>query len=160
MESIKSLRVEKKLTQAEAAILTDIPLRTFKLYENDSSRVGSIKYNYIIDELSKYGFVDETHGILSEDEIIEACSAVFKKYPVEYAILFGSYARGDATDISDVDILVSSDITGLSFYGLTEDLRAALKKKVDLLDLSQLNNNPELLNEILRDGVRIYGKRR
>ena len=34
---------------------------------------------------------------------------------------------------------------------------ANLKKKVDLLDFAQLNNNPTLVQEILKDGIKIYG---
>lgn len=60
METIKTLRNEKGLTQSKAAELTGIPLRTFKMYENDESKVGSIKYNYILDELSKYGMSIKT----------------------------------------------------------------------------------------------------
>ena len=61
--------------------------------------------------------------------------------------------------MSDVDLLVSTKITGMSFFGLAEKLREALHKKVDLLNIEQLNNNQELLNEILMDGIKIYDKR-
>ena len=46
---------------------------------------------------------------------------------------------------------------GLKFYGIVEKLRLALHKKVDVLNLDQLKDNLELTNEILRDGIRIYG---
>ena len=55
-----------------------------------------------------------------------------------------------------MDLLISTETTGLRFYELTETLREALHKKVDLLDLKQLMKNEELLRTILRDGVRIY----
>ena len=48
-------------------------------------------------------------------------------------------------------------VNALEFYELVETLREKLKKKVDLLDVAQLNNNPKLVQEILRDGVKIYG---
>ena len=41
---------------------------------------------------------------------------------------------------SDIDLLVSSDIKGLKFFGLVEELRQELHKKVDVLDISQLTN--------------------
>ncbi|MBQ0090180.1 MAG: nucleotidyltransferase domain-containing protein [Prevotellaceae bacterium] len=157
METIKTIRKKNGLTQSEAAQLTSIPLRTFKMYENEDSKIGTIKYNYILEELTKYGLVDEEHGILSLENIKEMCAEVFAEYDVEYAILFGSYAKGTANEKSDIDLLISTSVGGLKFYEIVEKLRTTLKKKVDLLDLEQLNNNQELLNEILRDGVKIYG---
>lgn len=71
--------------------------------------------------------------------------------------MFGSYAKGKAKPDSDVDLLISSNIKGLQFFALVEDLRNALHKKVDALDIKQLNNNPDLTNEILKDGIKIYG---
>lgn len=157
MKTIKELRKEKGLTQVEAAKLTNIPLRTFKSYENDESKAGSIKYNYIIQELTQYGYVDEEHGVLSLDTIKLLSKGVMEKYDVEYAILFGSYAREEANEKSDIDILISTEEKGLQFYAIVEELRTELKKRVDLLDINQVKNNPELLNEILKYGVRIYG---
>ena len=95
--------------------------------------------------------------MLSTDMIKEACDQIFPAFSVEYSYLFGSYAKGTANEKSDVDLLVSVKIGGLRFYELVEMLREKLKKKVDLLDISQLNNNPDLVQEILRDGVKIYG---
>ncbi len=157
MQTLKELRKSKGLTQKEAAELTQIPLRTYKNYENEPSKEGSIKYHYIFDVIKQYGYIDEEHGILELADIRSACESVFDEYDAEFAILFGSYARGMASESSDVDILVSSDVKGLKFYGMVEKLRNMLKKKVDLLDMNQLIDNQELLKEILKDGVRIYG---
>lgn len=157
MSTIKKIRQEKGITQSEASKITNIPLRTFKLYENDASKEGSIKYNYIIQELGRYGYVDEEHGVLSVQEIKNSCREVFEKYNVKYAYLFGSYAKGTAGENSDVDLVISTKETGLKFYGIVEELRTSLKKKVDVLDLKQLENNIELVDEILKFGVKIYG---
>ena len=40
---------------------------------------------------------------------------VFKKYNVKQAILFGSYAKGEERENSDVDIMVDSNLKGLAF---------------------------------------------
>ena len=71
--------------------------------------------------------------------------------------MFGSYAKNKATATSDVDLLVAIPIDGLKFFDLIETLRERLHKKVDLLDFAQLKNNEVLLNEILKDGIKIYG---
>ena len=67
------------------------------------------------------------------------------------------YAKGTATETSDVDLLVSGDISGLRFYELVERLRQVLHKRVDVLDLKQILNNEALANEILKEGIKIYG---
>ena len=59
--------------------------------------------------------------------------------------------------MSDVDLLISANLKGLKFYGLVEEIRTTLHKKVDVLDVNQLKDNIELMNEILKDGVKIYG---
>ena len=101
--------------------------------------------------------MDEEHGILTIETIIKQCKSVFDEYEVDYCYLFGSYAKNKANETSDVDLLISSTVTGIKFYGLVEKLRVSLNKKVDLLTIDQLVDNKELINEILKDGVRIYG---
>ncbi len=157
MGALKDLRNEKKLTQIQVAELVGISLRSYKSYENDKEKEGTIKYNYILDKLGAINPVDEDHGILKLEYIKEKCSEVFDEYPVHYCILFGSYAKGKAVETSDVDLLISSDIKGLKYYGMVEKLRLLLHKKVDALNLEQLKNNLQLTDEILKDGIRIYG---
>ncbi|WP_428660568.1 nucleotidyltransferase family protein [Runella sp.] len=60
----------------------------------------------------------------------------FKTQPVIKAYLFGSYVRGEATESSDVDLLVELDYTqriGLHFVQMVFDLEELLQKKVDLI---------------------------
>jgi predicted nucleotidyltransferase len=69
-----------------------------------------------------------------------ACS-VLRKYPVKRAALFGSAARGDMSEVSDVDILVEflPNTRGLEFFGLRVDLEDALKRGVDLITFNALS---------------------
>jgi len=76
---------------------------------------------------------------------------------VNFCYLFGSYAKAKAKPTSDVDLLISANVKGLKFYGLVEEIRLKLNKKVDVLEINQLNNNIELTEEILKDGIKIYG---
>ncbi len=155
--TIKELRTSKNLTQKQAAEICGIPLRTYSRYELEDSKEGSLKYNYIVSILNDYGYVDEEHGILTFESIVKIVEEILRKYDVEYCYLFGSYAKGKASEKSDVDLFISTSVTGMRFYGLVEELRTALHKKVDLLTLAQLNNNNELIGEIFKDGIKIYG---
>lgn len=65
----------------------------------------------------------------------------FKTQPVLKAWLFGSFARGEETPLSDVDILVLLDHSqpiGLKFFGMWNDLEKLLDRKVDLVEDGEL----------------------
>ena len=157
MDGLKKLRMEKKMTQKEVADLAGISLRSYKSYENDEDKRNTLKYRYIMELLMRINFIDEEHGLLTIDDITSKCSEVFKQYNVKFCYLFGSYAKGKETPVSDVDLLISADVKGLRFYGMTEELRNSLHKKVDILDVNQLRDNLPLIEEILKDGIKIYG---
>ena len=149
---LKELRISKKITQQEAAHAIGVSLRTYKYYENDDSKKSNYKYQYFVDALNKQYLIDEEHGVLTVEDIKSIVASIFEDEDVEFCYLFGSYAKGTATDSSDVDLLISTSITGMHFYGLAEKLRQALRKKVDLLNLGQLMNNKELTHDILKYG--------
>ena len=155
--TLKELRKHKKLTQTECAAYLGVPVRTYQNYENDVRKRNSIKYEYMMRKLERYGYIDESHGVLGIENIRDICSEVFDRFNVDYCYLFGSYAKGKAKENSDIDLLISTKEKGIRFYDLAETLRERLKKKVDVLNREQLNNNGSLLDEILKDGVKIYG---
>lgn len=157
MSELKDLRIEKKMTQKEVADLVGISLRSYKSYENDAEKQGTIKYNYIMEQISKVNFIDEEHGILTMEDIVNKCTKILERYNVNFCYLFGSYAKKTATPTSDVDFLISANVKGLQFYGMVEELRISLRKKVDILDINQLKDNLKLTEEIFKDGIKIYG---
>ena len=126
---LRELRKQKKLTQAECAKYLGVPLRTYQNYETDAAKRTSIKYLYMLEKLEQYGFVDEDHGILSIQKIKDVCTDVFADYDIEYCYLFGSYAKGKATETSDVDLLIGTSVSGIHFYGLVEAIREGLHKR-------------------------------
>lgn len=73
---------------------------------------------------------DNMNLALSEKEkIVEIC----ERNDIEFCALFGSFARGEATAESDVDLLVKfSKPIGWKFFGLADEFESALGKKVDL----------------------------
>ena len=155
--TLKEIRLQKGLTQEQAARLLGVTRRTYLNYEMGKIDELSLKYKYILNELLKVNLIDEEHGILTLEQIKTICEDVFKKYSVDYCYLFGSYAKGKASENSDVDLLISMTNDGMNYFELIETLRENLKKKVDLLDISQLENNYHLTKEILKDGIKIYG---
>lgn len=157
MGELKELRIEKDLTQQEAANFLGISLRSYKSYENEEEKRNTMKYKYMVEQLEKVDFIDEEHGLLTIENIRRKCANVLERYDVSFCYLFGSYAKGKETPVSDVDLLISTDVKGLKFYGMVEELRTILRKRVEVLDMNQLKENPELTEEILKDGVKIYG---
>ena len=81
-------------------------------------------------------------------DIIDKMLPVFKRYPVKKAALFGSYARGDNSDISDIDIVADLGTNELYntidyIYVLWDELENILGINVDLITLNGLNFRPE-----------------
>ncbi len=73
---------------------------------------------------------------------LETIREYFRTRPVLKAYLFGSYARGQADNQSDIDILVDLDYTqriGLGFVQMQIDLEEILKAKVDLVSSNSLS---------------------
>lgn len=154
---LREVRMQKNLTQDEAAKILGVTRRTYINYESGKINENSLKYKFIVDTLKKTNQIDEEHGILTVEQIKTICNDIFKDYQIEYCYLFGSYAKNKATEKSDIDLLVEMPIDGMKFFELLELLREKLGKKIDLLDVSQLNNNMILVKEILKDGIKIYG---
>jgi len=156
--TLRETRLQAHLTQAQAAEILGVSLRSYKTYENDAAKVRTFKYQYMTERLARETLVDESHGILTPEGIEAACSEVFARYPVTWCYLFGSYAKGKATEQSDVDLAVSDGVEGIRFYGMVEALKTSLHKNVDVITPEQLSKNPQLLNEVMQDGVKIYGQ--
>lgn len=78
-----------------------------------------------------------------------------RKYGIKKLILFGSRARGDNRERSDIDIAVSGGNT--AEFAVSVDDEAQTLLMIDVVDLDK-KNQPELLCEIERDGVVIYEK--
>ena len=156
MNELRNMRQSLNLSQIEAAEILNISRRTYQKYESLEDNSDS-KLQFYIYKLKETKKIDEDNGILEIDDIISKVKNVLSKYKVNFCYLFGSYAKNKAKPSSDIDLLIDSDITGLDFFGLVEELRNALCKKIDLLNISQLNNNQELLREIMKEGIKIYG---
>lgn len=88
-------------------------------------------------------------------EIQNKIVPILKEYGIKKAGIFGSYARGDFTKKSDVDILIELDkkYSLWDLVGIKRKLEKVLKKKVDLVEYELIRK--ELKKYVLNDEVRI-----
>ena len=94
--------------------------------------------------------------VYSIEQIRNIALPIAASYGVKSMRLFGSYARGDATEASDVDILIDrgSIRSGFVLGGLYADLRDGLNKELDMVTLQGADE--EFLFNIRRDEVILY----
>ena len=89
---------------------------------------------------------------------IEKIKRYFALQPVVKAWLFGSYARGEENNHSDIDILVSFDenakVSLLRHAGMLCDLEDLLERPVDLVN--ELSLYPEVRETVNHDKILIY----
>ena len=88
-------------------------------------------------------------------ELRDIIAPLAREYGAERVYLFGSYARGDMTDGSDIDLSIDKgQIRGLALAGLLVDLEDALGLSVDLLTTASLDER--FLDSIQNDEVLLY----
>ena len=92
------------------------------------------------------------------EQIRRIASPIAAFYGVKSLSLFGSYARGEATEDSDIDIDLLLDRSGMSggwaIGGLYSDLSEALGKELDMVTTTGADRS--FLARIQRDEVRLY----
>ena len=90
-------------------------------------------------------------------EIVNAIQILLAKYNAEYALLFGSYARGEETPNSDVDVIVfgGDSFKKSNIFAFAEDLRAMTGKEVDAFEICELKLGTPFYNSVMKEGVKI-----
>lgn len=91
--------------------------------------------------------------IFTFENITNLVAPIARKYDVEEIYLFGSYARGEATENSDLDFLVfGGDNFKLTLiFALAEDLRKALQKDVDVFEINEINKDSMFYHTIMQE---------
>lgn len=88
-------------------------------------------------------------------EIKSVVSRLGKEYGAERIYLFASYARGDMTPATGIDLRIDKGrIRGIEMGGLLLDLEDALGVPVDLIPTSSLSER--FLSNIRKDEVLLY----
>ncbi len=98
-----------------------------------------------------------TDYIYTIDEIKNIIKPIAIKYNVESIYLFGSYARGEATQDSDLDFLVfgGAGFKLTRIFSLAEDLRIAFKKPVDVFEIHEVNTDSSFYTNIMNEGLNV-----
>lgn len=96
--------------------------------------------------------------VYTVEQIAQRILPVARKYRLKAVYLFGSYARGTATESSDIDLLIDTSGTNikslLSLSAVYCDLEDALHKNIDLITVSSLEQRPQMENDVrFRDAV-------
>jgi len=88
--------------------------------------------------------------------IIKKITSILARHGVKKVSIFGSYARGEPTSESDIDIVVefSERKSLLDIVGIEQELSEALDIKVDLL--TEKSISPYLIDRIKKEMVVIY----
>jgi predicted nucleotidyltransferase len=97
--------------------------------------------------------------ILTKEHIKEVVQDYFKDKPIKKVYLFGSYARDEANEKSDVDLLVDIDYEkkiGWQFFGWYSDLEKQFEKNVDVVSSNGLSKH--IASFIHGDKMLIYAK--
>ena len=154
--TLKLKRKQLGLTQEQAAKACGVSRRTYQTYEE--TNIVNTTLDKLLEQIEELYNPDNI--VYNVKTIKNICRSIFVRNPeVECAYLYGSYARGEATGKSDIDILVVCHGMGLKFFGMAADLEEALHKEVDLQTHEQIGDNADFLENILVEGIKIYDKK-
>lgn len=92
-------------------------------------------------------------AVFSIQDIKALVKPIAEKYKVKEVYLFGSYARGEADENSDLDFLVfgGEDFKLTMIFSLAEELRMILDKKVDVFEINEINQDSDFYKTIMKE---------
>ena len=96
--------------------------------------------------------------IYTIEELKMILQDILKNFAVKKAILFGSYAKNVPTSKSDIDLVIDSEgkLLNIYFYGLLEDLVQRLQKNIDLFEISEIEKDSRIYEDIQKEGIVVY----
>ena len=96
--------------------------------------------------------------MISLTDISTAVSRVLARYDVREAYLFGSFARGEQTPESDIDLrlVCGATMTFGTLYELSLELEKELGRKVDIVTNPPEHMRPAFRKNLKQDEVRLY----
>ena len=94
---------------------------------------------------------------LSLEDLIIAIKPLAEKYHIQEVYIFGSYARNEETENSDVDLLVygGEKFKLTSIFSFAEELRKILHRDVDAFEIREINRTSDFYRNIMRERIRV-----
>lgn len=97
--------------------------------------------------------------VFTIEEIKKRIIPIVVKYGIDSFSLFGSYARGEETEDSDLDFVMDDgELKGLQYVSLILDLEDEFNCHVDVV--SKCSSNKSFLNKIKNEEVLLYERKR
>ena len=92
------------------------------------------------------------------DEIKNIITPLVTPYPISRVILFGSHARGEATERSDVDLIIDSEgrLNAFDYFGIIGMIVKKMPIKVDVFELDEIKRPSSMFDSINKEGLVIY----
>jgi len=99
--------------------------------------------------------MDIGRKVMTLKDITYIVKPLADKYKIQKVYLFGSYARDEATEESDIDLLVygNEDFKATMVFAFAEELRRALNKNVDVFEIREVNQDSEFYKTIMKERV-------
>lgn len=160
---LKQIRNNLGLSQKEVSTYLGIPLRTIQNWEEGTRVPNEFTLNMVIEKLlekNQEHTFSKKEGVYSFSLLKKKISELAVKYNISKVILFGSYSKGYAKPTSDIDLVITTDITGLAFFGMLDDFVTTLNKDVDLIREKDILMGSLVDKEIKQTGVIIYENRK
>lgn len=155
---LKDLRLRRNMTQEQLGVLSGMTKSqisrmekgTLGSQETVERLLESMGYSLEIKVVDKYE--EENFERQRVIDILKSFKQYnSRKYGIQSLALFGSFSRGEQTDESDVDILISLKSPSLYLYSeISLLLESLLKRKVDLVS-EKARNAEKFNNEISKD---------
>lgn len=93
--------------------------------------------------------------VFTKENIVRLVTPIARKYRIEKIYLFGSYARGEADEESDLDFLVfgGENFKLTDILAMGEELRETLHKKVDIYEIREIDSDSDFYRTLMKEKV-------
>ncbi len=95
--------------------------------------------------------------ILTLNDIQKIVKPLAEKYHIDEVYIFGSYARNEASENSDIDFLVfgGKNFKLTSVFAFGEEIRKLIHKEIDVFEINEVNQDSSFYQTIMKERVKV-----